>query len=186
MTSPVVSSSGGGLDSSSPWLMLPPEVDSFTGEKLDCFYSPLDKQVVKLNRKKSLGIPNDDAECVSSTCGWLAFIDPTDCSLYLSNPFSLRVIQLPPIETLPGVFETIRNPKEPDVIEGFLLECHKKNYLGVVLGTWRKPFSPRSISKCFVTDLTMTSSNEKDDDCLVILNYGFICDIDQGTRRGVN
>lgn len=55
-----------------PWLMLPPQVDQNTGETLDCFYSLVDSKTVKLNHKKSLKVP-DTAKCIASTVGLVGF-----------------------------------------------------------------------------------------------------------------
>ncbi|XP_074283021.1 uncharacterized protein LOC141607565 [Silene latifolia] len=100
----------------SPWLMLPSEVDENTGQKLDCFYSLADDKILRLNRKKSLKVP-DTAKCIASTMGWLGFVDTKDCSVYLSNPFLNDVVQLPSLETLPSVLAVQRDPKTNNILK---------------------------------------------------------------------
>ncbi|KAK9283239.1 hypothetical protein L1049_011475 [Liquidambar formosana] len=187
MTSPPSALVSSGLHPCSPWLMLPPELDTATGEEFDCFYSLLDKQVVKLNRKQCLRVP-DGATCFGSSRGWLGFVDPKDCSLYLSNPFSLlphqqphspRVIQLPPIETLPLVVGTVRNP-ESNVIEKLHVNLRDDTSdtsdsddeietLPLVVGTVRNPES-NVIEKLHVNlgdDTSDTSDSDDEKFCII-------------------
>ncbi|KAK9283346.1 hypothetical protein L1049_011588 [Liquidambar formosana] len=176
MTSPPSALVSSGLHPRSPWLMLPPELDTATGEEFDCFYSLLDKQVVKLNRKKSLRVP-EGARCFGSTRGWLGFVDPKDCSLYLSNPFSLlphqqphspRVIQLPPFETLAFVVGTVRN-SESNVIEKFVVRMQED---GAEHDIWEElTFCPEFWSSSMPRHLAMSSDPSNEDDCVILTDW---------------
>ncbi|XP_059639694.1 uncharacterized protein LOC132282081 [Cornus florida] len=84
------------------------------------FFSLREKKVVKIKRNPRLMLPwqrdilpPDEAICFGSSRGWLAFIHPRNCSLYLFNPFvhsHLPYLPLPPIQTLPDIISTMRYP----------------------------------------------------------------------------
>ncbi|XP_059629762.1 uncharacterized protein LOC132272678 [Cornus florida] len=82
------------------------EVCKGTGEEEEfhfpeyCFYSLAERKVVSLNnvRSKSNIVIPDHAICVGSSHGWLAYLDPHECALFLTNPL---VSPVPPTIRLP-------------------------------------------------------------------------------------
>ncbi|KAI3452249.1 hypothetical protein Pfo_008914 [Paulownia fortunei] len=87
----------------SPWLMLPPAFEE-GGNMVYKFYSLADNKVLSLNKRgggeEELELPDDDAELLGSSHGWLALFNRRNCDLFLSNPLSRRHIKLPPLHTL--------------------------------------------------------------------------------------
>ncbi|XP_059668208.1 uncharacterized protein LOC132313453 [Cornus florida] len=117
---------------SAPFLMLPAGsrlVAGSDGERFklvakkdeddaDCyhFFSVREKKVMKMRMNVMLPwqrelLPPNEAICFGSSLGWLAFIHPRNCSLYLFNPFIhsyLPYLPLPPIQTLPCIISSVR------------------------------------------------------------------------------
>jgi hypothetical protein len=84
-------------DESHPLMMIEPD-----GRSMCRFYDYVNMEVVKTNTK----IPEevDNAICVGSSHGWLAYVSRVDCSVFLWSPFTTSpLIWLPPIHTLPFV-----------------------------------------------------------------------------------
>uniref|UniRef100_A0A5B7BKI2 KIB1-4 beta-propeller domain-containing protein n=1 Tax=Davidia involucrata TaxID=16924 RepID=A0A5B7BKI2_DAVIN len=104
---------GPGAASFSPSLMLRPwtSVDDKESD-YHHFFIPGEQKEFRIN--KNLRLPwqrelltPDDAVCVGSSHGWIAFIHPRNCFVYLFNPLmisssDLPYIPLPPVETLPS------------------------------------------------------------------------------------
>ncbi|KAL8045688.1 hypothetical protein ABFX02_08G130700 [Erythranthe guttata] len=94
----------------SPWLMLPPPTESSSGNKVYNFYSLSQDKVLSLNKisaaageeeKTGVPVPEDDAQIVGSSHGWLALHNENNSDLFLSNPLSRRHVKLPAINKLP-------------------------------------------------------------------------------------
>lgn len=93
------------INSTSPWLMLPPTSDRSRGGMVYNFYSLADDEVVLVDKygggADPVEAPDDDARVVGSSHGWLALMNRRNNDLFLSNPLSRRHIKLPPIDALP-------------------------------------------------------------------------------------
>ncbi|XP_059451397.1 uncharacterized protein LOC132182224 [Corylus avellana] len=112
---------------SHPLMMIEPadEKDK-DGRSLCRFYDYVNEKVVNTNTK----IPEevDQAICVGSSHGWLAYISRLDCSVFLWSPFTTSpLISLPPIHTLPREELDEEKAYECDDDFGFKVECE---YLG--------------------------------------------------------
>ncbi|KAL3648032.1 hypothetical protein CASFOL_009000 [Castilleja foliolosa] len=86
-------------ESSSPWLMLPPEFEAGGKTTSYEFYNLADNKVQTLS-------PNDEIGDLRLTCrgsshGWLALLSQQDDGFFLYNPISGRHIKLPSILNLP-------------------------------------------------------------------------------------
>ncbi|XP_059455160.1 uncharacterized protein LOC132185400 [Corylus avellana] len=87
---------------SHPLMMIEPGEEDEDGRSMCRFYDYVNEKVVNTNTK----IPKevDDAICVGSSHGWLAYVSRLDCSVFLWSPFTTSpLIWLPPIHTLPFV-----------------------------------------------------------------------------------
>lgn len=173
--------SAASLSSSTPWLMLSQEIDEATGGKVERFYSPLHKQICKIHRR-SLRVP-EDALCIASSRRWLGFIDPTSCSLYLSNTFHLsqswishicgRVWQLPSIETLPSVMGITRKPSSKILVDSFLITDFNHDDNAKRYASW----TPEMVSSRFIKQLALSidpisslTRRWKEASCIVMLS----------------
>ena len=90
-----------------PLLMMEPEVDKDNNHLIRFADFP-DNRV--WTTKGMVPKEVNDAICIGSSHGWLAYISRRDCSIFLWNPFITitspdppRLIRLPPIDTLPHV-----------------------------------------------------------------------------------
>lgn len=167
------------LSPSTPWLMLSPEIDEATGGKVDRFYSPIRKQVFKLNRKSSLQVP-DDARCIASTRGWLGFIDTNSCSLYVSNPFhhlsQPKALQLPSIQSLPSILGIKRKPTTSSIdrfiVTGTTTDDNSKYY------SFRTPEVVSSIIGRIALSIDpayhyLFKHSMDQEDCIVMISYDY-------------
>ncbi|KAL1565598.1 hypothetical protein AAHA92_07794 [Salvia divinorum] len=88
------------------WLMLPPTFDRRRGGMVYNFYSPAEQEVVLINKygpgPDPPELPDDNAQVVGSSHGWLALMNRRNNELFLSNPITRRHIRLPPIQSLPN------------------------------------------------------------------------------------
>ncbi|XP_074288945.1 uncharacterized protein LOC141614088 [Silene latifolia] len=157
-------------NTATPWLMLPSVSDETTGDKLDCFYSLADGQTVRLNRKKSLQVP-DTATCIASTMGWLGYVDAKDGRVYLSNPFLKDVVELPSLETLPLVLGVRRDPITNDIL-------HFKVRISDYATHWdRSELDPYELVKpehmiYHLSNLSLSSADPRGCDCVVMALQG--------------
>ncbi|KAL3629305.1 hypothetical protein CASFOL_026527 [Castilleja foliolosa] len=163
---------------SSPWLMLPPEIEAGTVSYK--FYSVADNKVQTLCPIDK--IRNLQLTCRGSSHGWLALLRPHHheggfylrnpiTGRYLHNPISGRLIKVPSILNLPTLFKDsffLYNPisgrliKLPSILN--LATFFKDDMFGN-LG------SPRSITKVILS----CSPDEDEDNCraVIVRNSGY-------------
>ncbi|XP_047949487.1 uncharacterized protein LOC125195372 [Salvia hispanica] len=94
------------MSNPNPWLMLRPTFDRSRGGMVYNFYNLEDNEVVRINKygpgPDPPEHPDDEAEVVGSSHGWLALKNHRNNELFLSNPMTHRHIKLPPIDSLPN------------------------------------------------------------------------------------
>ncbi|XP_057801246.1 uncharacterized protein LOC131016545 [Salvia miltiorrhiza] len=99
--------SGGGSNGelvASPWMMLPPSYIPGGRDMVYNFYSPIKDEVVSLNNrggKEETRVIHSHNMVVGSSHGWLSVINGSTKGMFLSNPISGRLIELPPIAGKP-------------------------------------------------------------------------------------
>ncbi|KAH6766904.1 hypothetical protein C2S52_017887 [Perilla frutescens var. hirtella] len=95
----------------SPWLVVQPPFEG--GDTVYKFYSLAEKESLSFNKRIHGGeeseSPDEDAELVGSSHGWIALFNRRNNDLFLSNPLSGRHIKLPPIDNLPDHEMNLRN-----------------------------------------------------------------------------
>ncbi|KAH6811644.1 hypothetical protein C2S51_025406 [Perilla frutescens var. frutescens] len=93
-----------------PSLILPPP---FEGDDMVYKFYGLAENKVWSSSKSSRGeeseSPDNDAEMVGSSHGWIVLFNRRNNDLFLSNPLSRRHIKLPPIDILPDPEINLRN-----------------------------------------------------------------------------
>ncbi|XP_059638833.1 uncharacterized protein LOC132281114 [Cornus florida] len=159
---------------SSPLLFLPPKVDvddkldeSFSAKHHDYFhfFSPAEQKRFRVTKKQYIPgqdreiLTPDDAVCVGSSHGWLAFVHPRSCSPYLFNPLlqespHLPYVPLPPYETLDDI-RCLRVQKSnylspsPSLIKDFVLLSLDSDY---------HRFIHENICQSFIQKFAMSSA----------------------------
>jgi hypothetical protein len=180
--------------SSFPLLMMEPEVDKDNNHLIRFADFP-DNRV--WTTKGMVPKEVNDAICIGSSHGWLAYISRRDCSIFLWNPFITitspdppRLIRLPPIDTLPHVTvvplgesgisrksddwhctsttsNILRSAYEDEFSADFNFKVEYQDTVLGLKGRGDYIISPNELSIYFIRKIVLSSAPTSDD-CVVV------------------